>query len=87
MILTQNFITTIPVWTDMKLNVNWCEKILFTNIRSIANHIFFQLDCLNAEIKNKGHIIITFESLLDNIIDQKYISLNNYQLPKIINEN
>lgn len=53
-------------------------NILFTNIRSIANHIS-ELDCLNAAIKNKSHIIITVESWLGNKIDQKYISLNNYQ--------
>ena len=53
-------------------------NILFTNIRSIANHIS-ELDCLNAAIKNKNHIIITVEPWLGNNIDQKYISLNNYQ--------
>lgn len=54
-------------------------NILFTNIRSIANHLS-ELECLNTAIKNKiSHIIITAESWLGNNIDQKYISLNNYQ--------
>jgi hypothetical protein len=53
-------------------------NILFTYIKSIANHIS-KLDCLNAAAKNKSHIIITVESWLGNNIDQKYISSNNYQ--------
>jgi len=64
-------------------------NILFTNIRSIANHKS-ELDYLNAAIKNKSHIIITVESWLGNNIDQKYISLNNIinlQFLKIIYAN
>jgi hypothetical protein len=53
-------------------------NILFTSIRSISNYIS-ELDCLNAAVKYKSHIIITVESWLGNNIDHKYISLNNYQ--------